>query len=207
MKHLDTGSDKIKKICDAIRHETLEPAKQQARVLIEQASDQAAMIIQDARKQAEALLDAAKKQHEKEKHIFEASMVHSAKMFREKLRLEIETHFLSKSLDSISSDIFRSHEMAAKVVSALVSGFSNKSLSGDLCLILGQGLNKAEFVKHLSADVKSRMSSVENSSALDGVVLKSIDDNLRIEIRQDQLTEALLDTLRSDFRKYFYQGT
>jgi len=207
MKHLDTGSDKIKKICDAIRHETLEPAKQQARVILEQASDQAAVIIKEARKQAEAILETAKRQHEKEKHIFESSMAHSAKLFKEKLKIEIEQHFLNRSLDSISNDLFDRSELVSKIVSALVHGFSSKALSGDLVLMLSEGLNKEDVVKHLASDVKARMKEVTSSKAISGVVLKSVGENLRIEINEDQLTDALLDTLRSDFRKYFYQGS
>lgn len=206
MKHLDTGADKIKKICDAIRHETIEPAKQQAKVILEQASEQATKIIQDARSQAESILETAKKQHEKEKHIFEASMAHSAKLFKEKLRIEIEEHFLSKSLDQLSMHLFNSEEMCAKLVSALIAGFSNKTMGGDLTLILSHNLNKQEFVKHLSSDVKARISRVDSSDNISGVVLKCEGENLRIELNREQLTEALLETLRSDFRKYFYQG-
>jgi hypothetical protein len=42
---------------------------------------------------------------------------------------------------------------------------------------------------------------------IEGVVLKSVADDLRLEINQEQLTESLLETLRADFRKYFYQAT
>ena len=37
MKGLETGKDKIQKICDALRKETLEPAKQEAREIVEKA--------------------------------------------------------------------------------------------------------------------------------------------------------------------------
>jgi len=207
MKHLDTGSDKIKKICDAIRHETLEPAKQQARLIIEQASDQAATIIQEARKQAEIILETSKKQHDKEKHIFESSMTHAAKLFIEKLKINIEDHFLSQVLRKLSQNIFTDSEACAKIVDSLIHGFSNKSLAGDLTVILDKGLDKSEFVKFLSQEVKSKMKDVENSHKIEGVVLKSVADDLRLEINQEQLTESLLETLRADFRKYFYQAT
>lgn len=206
MKHLDTGSDKIKKICDAIRHETLEPAKQQARVIIEQASDQAAVLLQEARSQADAMLENAKKQHEKEKHIFEASMQHAAKLFKEKLKIDLEQHFLSQAILKISSDLFHSSELAAQVVSALIKGYSNKALNGDFVAMLSQNLDKDKFIKSLASEVKHKISSVEHSSITTGVVLKSDVDNLRIDIDEKQLSDALMQAIRSDFRKYFYQG-
>lgn len=206
MKHLDTGSEKIKKICDAIRHETLEPAKQQARAIIEQASDQAATIIQDARNQADSILEAAKKQHEKERQIFESSMVHSSNLFKERLKQEIENNFLSPSLEKIASSIFNDAKMTAQIVSAIVEGWNKQSGSGDLATLISQGINKEDFIKSLSADVKARMIKIEAQEAIKGVVLKSQGENLRIEISQNQLVEALMNALRQDFRKFFYQG-
>lgn len=207
MKHLDTGSEKIKKICDAIRHETLEPAKQQARAIVEQASDQAASIIQDARNQADAILDNAKKQYEKEKQIFEASMVHSSKLFKEKLKQEIESMFLSPALENVTSTIFNDPKMTAQIVNAIVDGWNKQSVGGDLVAMISQGINKEEFAKSLSSDVKSRMLNIESQGAIPGVILKSQGENLRIEISQSQLTDALMNSLRQDFRKFFYQGS
>ena len=50
MKELETGKNKIQKICDVLRNETLDPAKQEAREIIENAHIQAAKIIEDAKK-------------------------------------------------------------------------------------------------------------------------------------------------------------
>lgn len=207
MKHLDTGSEKIKKICDTIRHETLEPAKQQAKAIVEQASDQAATIIQEAHKQADALLEAAKKQHEKEKQIFEASMVHAAKLFKEVLKQEIETNFLSPSLEAITSNIVTNPQMTAQVVNAIVEGWHKQTAGGDLVAILSQGMDKEAFAKYLSSEVKARMLKIEAQDHLTGVILKSQGENLRLEISQQQLTDALIQALRQDFRKFFYQGS
>lgn len=207
MKHLDTGSEKIKKICDAIRHETLEPAKQQARAIVEQASDGAATIIQDARNQADVILENAKKQYEKEKQIFEASMIHSSKLFKEKLKQEIESMFLSPSLDKVTASIFNDPKMTAQVVNAIVEGWNKQSVGSDLVAIISQGINKEEFAKSLASDVKSRMMKIEAQSTIPGVIIKSQGENLRIEISQSQLTDALMNSLRQDFRKFFYQGS
>ena len=207
MKHLDTGSDKVKKICDAIRHETIEPAKQQARVIIEQAVDQAAIIIQEARAQADAILDNVRKSHEKEKHIFEASMVHAAKLFKEKFCVDLENHFLSPALDKVSSNLFHHADLCAKVVSALVAGFKNKTFNGDLVAMLSAELDKKDFVNHLASDIKNQISKVENGDFSQGIILKLEGDNLRIDFNKEGLTKALMDSLRSDFRKYFFQGS
>lgn len=206
MKHLDTGSDKIKKICDAIRHETLEPAKQQAKMLIEQASDQASRMIQEAKDQVELMFEQAKKQQAHEKLVFEASMAQAAKLFKEQLRIEIESQFLSSTLDQLSVDLFNQSELVAQIVSALVNGFHQKSLNGDLTLILGAGLDREVVVKGLAAQIKARMKTIHSLPSLNGIVIKSADDHVSLELNPQQLTESLMHTLRADFRKYFYQG-
>ena len=48
MKGLESGKDKIQKICDALRKETLEPAKQEAREIVENAHMQASEIVTEA---------------------------------------------------------------------------------------------------------------------------------------------------------------
>lgn len=206
MKHLDTGSDKIKKICDAIRYETLEPAKQQAKLIVEQATDQAAAIVQEARVQAETILENAKKMHDKEKGIFESSMMHSAKIFKENLKLDIENHFLTGSIAELSANLFKKDELCAKLVSAFVEGLRNKSLNGDLTLILSEELNKEEFVKGLSSNIKNMVASVQVQPIAPGISIRSEKDNLRIDLSQQQLTQAIVDALRADFRKYFFEG-
>ena len=59
VKGLETGKDKIQKICDALRKETLEPAKQEAREIVENAHLAASEIVREAKKKAEAAVSKA----------------------------------------------------------------------------------------------------------------------------------------------------
>jgi len=206
MKHLETGSDKIKKICDTLRHETLEPAKQQARLILEQASDQAAAILQEARSQAELILENGKKMHEKERLIFEASMAQAAKIFKEKLRLEIENRFLSKSLEEVTTQLFNEPALVAQIVSALIEGLKSKGQNGDFTLILSAHLDKDLFIEALASAVKGQIGRVESTQMEQGVIVKCEGDDLRIDVNQSQMTQSLMEALRLDFRKFFYAG-
>lgn len=67
MKSLETGKDKIQKICDALKKETLEPAKQEAREVIENARLQAAEIVTAAKKEAEEKSPLQRKRSRKNK--------------------------------------------------------------------------------------------------------------------------------------------
>jgi vacuolar-type H+-ATPase subunit E/Vma4 len=55
--------------------------------------------------------------------------------------------------------------------------------------------------------IKNQISKVENGDFSQGIILKLEGDNLRIDFNKEGLTNALMDSLRSDFRKYFFQGS
>ncbi len=46
----DTGKDKVKKICEVLRKETIEPAIDEARGILEEAHSKGEAIIRDAKK-------------------------------------------------------------------------------------------------------------------------------------------------------------
>lgn len=53
MKGTEPGKDKVKKICDILRRETLEPAENEAKQIIDSAKEQAKQMISAAHKEAE----------------------------------------------------------------------------------------------------------------------------------------------------------
>ena len=59
MKGLETGKDKVKKICDVLKRETLEPAKHEADEIVASARKKADEILADAHKEAKKMLDDA----------------------------------------------------------------------------------------------------------------------------------------------------
>ena len=72
MKGLETGKNKIQKICDVLRKETLEPAKQEAAEIVENAHIAASKILVDAQKKGQELLSLAEKEIAEKKKVFES---------------------------------------------------------------------------------------------------------------------------------------
>ena len=64
MRSLEKGQDKIQKICDKLRHETLEPAEREAQQIIEEARKKAEAIQAEAERHAEQLIKQARGQIE-----------------------------------------------------------------------------------------------------------------------------------------------
>lgn len=74
MKTTDTGKNKIQKICDLIKSETIEPAQQEAREIVENAHLQAKEIVDEARRQAEEIHAKALREIEQKKKVCESSL-------------------------------------------------------------------------------------------------------------------------------------
>ncbi|MCB1180413.1 MAG: DivIVA domain-containing protein [Chlamydiia bacterium] len=74
MENLETGKDKIKKICEILRTETLEPAKEEAQKVIEMAQAEAQNIIRQAEQQGKKIYSQTMEKLEKEKALFRSSL-------------------------------------------------------------------------------------------------------------------------------------
>ena len=98
MQEIETGKEKVKKICDILRKETLEPAKQEASNYIENAKKQADQIIQEARLAAEKLIAGARETVAREKEVFHASLKQACLQAEETLRQGIEQKLFSHEL-------------------------------------------------------------------------------------------------------------
>ena len=55
MKFMDTGKDKVQQICDILKKETLEPAREEAQKIIDDAKASAQRIVQEAKEQADGI--------------------------------------------------------------------------------------------------------------------------------------------------------
>ena len=119
MKGLETGKDKIQKICDTLKKETLEPAKQEAREIVENAHLRALDIVKEAQKTAEDRALAADKEIEEKKKIFHSSLQIACRQGIELLKQKIEERLFNPSL----SDLVREEMGDPKAVSGLIASF------------------------------------------------------------------------------------
>ena len=73
MKNLESAEDKVQQICEALRHETLEPAKLEAQNLIAEAKVERDNILRRAEEEAEALIAKTRKRLAQEKEVYQTS--------------------------------------------------------------------------------------------------------------------------------------
>ena len=97
MKSVDTGKEKVKKICEVLRKETLEPAKKEGNQIIAKARADAEKIIEDAKNEALRVQEEAKRRIEEERNVFQASMNLAAKKVSIRLSKRSRKTFLPES--------------------------------------------------------------------------------------------------------------
>ena len=79
MKGMESGSEKVRKISEALRKETLEPAILEAEEIIAQAREEAQRILAHAKKESLIILEAGKDKLEQEKTTFQAALNQASK--------------------------------------------------------------------------------------------------------------------------------
>lgn len=206
MKTLDTEKEKIHRICEILKKDTLEPAEKKAALIIEEAEKKADEILRQAEKQAEELLQKAKDAIHQEKKVFQSSLAQSVKQSLETLKQEIEKNLFRPHLDRLVERQLKNPHCVADIIEALIKAIKKESLSSSLIAYIPDHLSK-EDVNHLLLvetvkDLKNN--SVELGNFKGGAKVKLIDKNMTLEMTESAVKELMVRFIRTDFRKYFF---
>ena len=101
MKTLENENDKINKICEILKKETLEPAENEALKIIQEAKVKAEKILEEAESQAKWIKKESDLVIEKEKQMFHAVCQKAASLTLEHLRQTIDNQFLKPALGAL----------------------------------------------------------------------------------------------------------
>lgn len=208
MENLETGKDKIKKICDILKKETLQPAKQEAQQIVEVAGQEAHQIIRDAEAKAEQILNEAKAKMEKEKELFRSSLTQACRQGLEALRQDIENKLFNSGLDDWLQKNTADPAVGAKLISALVQAIEKEGISADFSAIVPAQVPADKVNAALGQDIidKLKEKSVVVGDFIGGVQLKLHDRKLTLDVSDDALKELLGHYIRKDFRELLFQA-
>lgn len=206
MKTLDHGKDKIKKICAAIRDETLEPAKKEGEEIIREAHKKADLIIAEAQTQANSLLQEAKKAIEQERNVFNSSLLQGAKQSLEALRQSIEQKLFNQQLQTLLEAQTNDPKVVANLITAIVNGIEKDGLAADLTAIIPRTVTAREVNILLTEEIlkKLREKSVTIGNFTGGAQVKMNERKITVEITDESLKELLAGYVRKDFRKMIF---
>lgn len=202
MKTLESGQDKIQKICDKLRHETLEPAKEEAAQIIKAARKKADEILANAESQSEQMLKQAKSQIEQERTVFQSSLQQSSKQALESLRQEIEQRLFNEELQSILDKNLSDPKMIADLINGIVKALEKDGIKANLTAVIPKTVS-AEQVNALLLDhAKNKLQGhpIELGKFGGGVQVKLQGKRMIIDLTSQALQELLMNYAGKNFR-------
>ena len=188
MKGLETGKDKIQKICDSLRKETLEPAKQEAREIIENAHIQATEIVSAAKAKTLSMIQEAEKEMEERKRVFHASLNLACRQGIEQLKQKIEKDLFNQELASFVVKEMSEPKVIAELLNRFMKAMEEKGIEEDFVASIPKGISPRSINELLAARVLERL---QNKT----VVAGEIAGGLQIQLKGRQITVDISDTV------------
>lgn len=205
-KTLETNEEKIQKICDVLRNETLEPAKKEADQIIASAKEQAAQITLDAEAHAVKLIKEAQHLIEQKQNVFRSSLEQAVKQSLEALRQAFEREFFSQQLYSTISEQTANPQIIANLISALTKAIEKDGTAVDLSVFIPTHVSIEEVNRLLGQQMLAKIKnhSVALGGFTGGVQVRLDKERVTLEITDKELADLIARYARKDFRKLIF---
>lgn len=206
MRSLEKGQDKIKKICDKLRRETLEPAKEEAQQLLADARKKAEAIQAEAEHHAEQLIKQARGQIEQERNVFNSSLQQAAKQLIEAIKQEIEHKLFNEELQNILDKQLGDPKVIADLVNGIVQAVEKEGINTDIAVVIPRVVSVDTINDLLLEGVKKRLKGkpLEIGPFAGGAQVKLIGRKMTLDLTDHAIRELLSNYVRKDFRKLIF---
>jgi V/A-type H+-transporting ATPase subunit E len=208
MKGLETGKDKVRKICEELKRETLDPALQEAERIREQARLEAEALLSAAKIEASRMIDRARQEIERQKAVFQASIAQAVRQTLEFLKEKIEDHLFQDELGALLRPELQSPPVIARLVTAIVTALEKEGTEADLEVYIAAAVPPGEVARLLAAKIVDRLKEkgVLLSSIGGGVEVRVVQDQLTIDLSDEAVRELIANYIRKDFRDLVFKS-
>ncbi len=208
MKGTETGKDKVKKICDILRRETLEPAKHEVEEMIHVAREQASEIIANARADAEKLKEEARQEIERQRNVFQSSLRQACKQALEALKQSIEEKLFNQELAGLITKHTQDPKVIAQLITAVVSAIEKEGVEASLSIYVPAAVPARSVNALLAREIleKLKEKSVLVGPLTGGIEVKLHKENITIDISDAALKELVANYIRKDFREMIFSA-
>lgn len=208
MDTLEKGQDKIKKICDSLRIETLEPAKVEAQKIIAEAKEKALEIIEQAEEQAERMFAIARAEIEQERNVFQSSLVQAANQSVETLKQRIEKELFNHEFESMIKSETAKPTVIADLIKVVIEAIKKEGVEANLEVVIPQHVNPKEVAALLGDKVLNNLKDHELHVGhfAGGAKIRLVDKKMTLVITDQALRELMSSFVRKDFRKMIFKA-
>ncbi|MFQ5730001.1 MAG: V-type ATP synthase subunit E, partial [Waddliaceae bacterium] len=192
-KTLEKGEDKIQQICDALRKETLMPAKQEAEKLVEEGKRRAEQVVKEAHAQADKILAKARETIDQERNVFHSSLEQAGKQSLQELRQVIENKLFHQELQKIVNEQSSDPKVIAKLIASIIEAIEREGISTKLSAVVPEAVSTEEVNRLLGERIVKKLSekSVSLGEFVGGAQVKLLDKKMTIDITDDAVMELL----------------
>lgn len=206
MRSLEKGQDKIQKICNRLRHETLEPAEKEGQQIIEDARKKADAIKAEAERHVEQMIKQARGQIEQERNVFHSALQQAAKQTVEGLRQEIEHKLFNEELQQLLEKQMADPKIIAELINGIVKALEKEGLTTDLAAVIPRLVSAEDVNALLIENIRKRLKGkpLEIGSFAGGAQVKLLGKKMTIDLTDQAIRELLANYMRKDFRKLIF---
>jgi len=207
MKGLESGKDKIQKICDALRKETLDPAKQEAGEILENAHLRGQEIIQEAEIQAKRCLANADQEIEERKKLCHASLQLSCRQAVELLKQKIEEELFDRRLADYIAKEMSDPKMIAHLINSMIHAIEQKGIDEEFTALIPKEISCSAINALLAAQTLAKLehNSVAIGDFRGGAQIRLKGRQMTLDISDSVLCDLIGQYIRSDFRKLIFK--
>lgn len=206
MKSLEKEQDRIQKICDVLRKQTIEPAHADAEKIISEAKARAEQIVRDAERQAEHLVSEARKNIERERNVFHSTLSQATKQSLEALRQAIEHQLFNPALNELVIKEASDPKVIAQLITAMITALEKEGLSTDLSASIPASISPQQVNSLLAKSILNKLK--DNSVTLDtfagGAKVRLEGKNITLDISNTEIEELIQRFIRKDFRTLLF---
>ena len=206
MDSVDTGKETVKRICEVLKEDTLNPAREEAESIIHKAKADAERITEDAQKQAKQMKEAAIKEIEGREKVFRSSLNVACKKTLEELKQNIEENLFAIGIKNFIGDQMKSPEIITKLIIAIISAIEKEGVDADLRAIIPSTVSVEEINQQLALEVLNRLEekSVVLGKISAGVQVKMVNQDLTLDMTQGTLESLVSRYVREDFKALIF---
>jgi V/A-type H+/Na+-transporting ATPase subunit E len=203
----ETGKQKVKKICEILRQETLEPAKKEAEEIVEKAKARAEMIRNEAHLATDQMMQEVREGIERERGVFQSSLNQACKQALEALKQKIEAKLFNGELSRLVLEQTRDPKVLAGWITAVTKALEKEGVDADLTAYISAAVPAHAVNVLLAKEIieKLREKSVLLSPIGGGIEVKVHQERITIDMSDETLKELLASYLRKDFRAMLFE--
>lgn len=203
---MDSGKDKVKKICELLRKETLEPAKTEAEEILVKANSEAKAIKEMALREGREMIEQAKAEIQKEKEIFHTALNQASRQTMEFLKQRIEEKLFQVNLKEVLEKKTQDPQVLSDLIRVIIQAIEKEGIQADLSSFIPAAVPADKVNSLLGAEIlkKLREKSVLLTSIGGGVEVKLKNESVTIDLSAETLKEIVAQYVRKDFRELIF---